>query len=116
GLAATYSAVHYVQAQRFREIIVREWREQVFSQVDLLATATTMVPAPPIEAAGLDATFSLIRNTNPLNLLGVPAISIPCGFAQPSAPRPAHPEVSKNERSTDTPLPIGLQLAGRWWD
>ena len=40
--------------------------------------------------------MSLIRFTNPLNFLGVPAISVPCGF-------------------TKEGLPVGLQLAGHWW-
>ena len=96
-LGATFLAVHYVQAQRLREMIVARWRDEVFSQVDLLVMPTTMAPAFPIERSDLSVTFSLIRNTNPLNLLGVPAISVPCGF-------------------TETGLPIGLQLAGRWWD
>ncbi len=96
-LGASYSAVQYVQAQRFREMIVSEWRDDVFGSVDLLAMPTTMITAPLIEAGDLQATFRLIRNTNPLNLLGVPAISLPCGFTQGG-------------------LPIGLQLAGRWWD
>ena len=100
-LGATYLAVHYVQAQRLREMAVQAWREQVFSQVDLLVTPTTAIPAPPIEKddspAGLQTTFNLIRFTNPVNFLGLPAISLPCGF-------------------TDASLPIGLQLIGRWWD
>ncbi len=104
-LGAAYSAVHYVQAQRFREMIVQKWRRDVFDQVDLLAMPTTPSPAGRIDksdpsaalTASLQATFSLIRNTNPLNLLGIPAVSLPCGFS---------------ERG----LPIGLQLAGRWWD
>jgi aspartyl-tRNA(Asn)/glutamyl-tRNA(Gln) amidotransferase subunit A len=102
---ATFLAVHYVQAQRFREMIVAAWRDEVFGQVDILATPTTLISAPLVEeeggsallGAGLRTTFSLIRNTNPLNLLGIPAISLPCGF-------------------TDGGLPIGLQLAGRWWE
>jgi aspartyl-tRNA(Asn)/glutamyl-tRNA(Gln) amidotransferase subunit A len=96
-LGATFLAVHHVQAQRLREVIVSRWREEVFGAVDLLAMPATAVPAPPIEVGDLAATFSLIRNTNPLNLLGVPAMSVPCGL-------------------TAAGLPIGLQLAGRWWD
>jgi len=96
-LGSTFLAVHYVQAQRFREVIVNRWRDEVFAEVDLLAMPTTMVAALPIEVSDLSATFQLIRNTNPLNLLGVPAVSVPCGF-------------------TAGGLPIGLQLAGRWWD
>ncbi len=96
-IGATYSAVQYVQGQRFREMIVRDWSDEVFSKVDLLATAATQIPAARINGSDLSVTWSLIRLTNPINLLGLPAISVPCGF-------------------TGTNLPIGLQLVGRWWD
>ena len=82
---------------RGAEMLVEEWREDVFGDIDLVATATTMVSARPIDRSDLSTTFSLIRNTNPFNLLGTPAISVPCGF-------------------TGDGLPIGLQLAGRWFD
>jgi aspartyl-tRNA(Asn)/glutamyl-tRNA(Gln) amidotransferase subunit A len=96
-LGATFLAVDYVEAQRFREMTVRAWREEVFSRFDIIATASTQTTATPVESSDLSVVFSLIRLTNPLNLLGVPAISVPCGFS-PNG------------------LPIGLQLAGRWWD
>ena len=96
-LGSTYLAVHYVQAQRLREMAVAAWRQEVFSKVDLIATPTTPITAPRIEeGATSQTTFSLIRFTNPLNFLGVPAISVPCGF-------------------TGDGLPVGLQLAGHWW-
>ena len=95
-LGAAYPAVEYIQALRFREMFVEAWREEVFGEIDLVATATTMVAAGPIDRSDLSTTLSLIRNTNPFNMLGTPAISVPCGF-------------------TDDGLPIGLQLSGRWF-
>jgi aspartyl-tRNA(Asn)/glutamyl-tRNA(Gln) amidotransferase subunit A len=95
-LGSTYLAVHYVQAQRLREMAVEAWRQEVFSRVDLIATPTTPITAPRIEEGDLSTTLNLIRFTNPLNFLGMPAISVPCGF-------------------TEKGLPIGLQLAGHWW-
>ncbi len=96
-LAGRYSAVTYVQARRLRETAREEWRQGVFSLVDIIATPTTAIPAPAIEDGGLQTTLNLIRLTNPFNFLGLPAISVPCGF-------------------TASGLPIGLQLAGRWWE
>lgn len=92
-----YPALSYVQAQRLRSLIVEEWRENVFDRVDLLAVPTTPVPAPTLEEGDLQATLTLIRFTNPFNLVGVPAVSIPCGFSGGG-------------------LPIGLQLVGRWFE
>jgi len=96
-LGATYLAVHYVQAQRLRELAVQAWRDHVFDKVDLVVTPTTQCAATPIEQGDLQMTLSLIRLTNPINLLGLPAISLPCGF-------------------TGQGLPAGLQLIGRWLD
>jgi len=96
-LGATYLAVHYLQAQRLRELAVQAWRDRVFDKVDLLATPTTQCAATPIAQGDLQMTLSLIRLTNPINLLGLPAVSLPCGF-------------------TGQGLPAGLQLIGRWFD
>ena len=92
-----YPAVSYIEAQRLRSLIVEEWRESVFDQVDLLAVPTTPITAPSLEEADLQATLALVRFTNPFNLLGVPAVSVPCGL-------------------TSGGLPIGLQLVGRWFE
>ena len=92
-----YPAVSYIEAQRLRTLIVEEWRERVFDRVDLLAVPTTPVPAPRLEEADLQITLTLVRFTNPFNLLDVPAVSLPCGF-------------------TSGGLPIGLQLVGRWFE
>ncbi|MDO8615235.1 MAG: amidase [Dehalococcoidia bacterium] len=96
-LGAAFTAVQYIQAQRLRELAVGAWRRQVFDRVDLLATPATPVTAPPIAEGELQATLGLIRMTNPINLLGLPAVSLPCGFSE-------------------TALPIGLQLIARWFE
>lgn len=96
-MGLTFPAVSYVEAQRFRSLIIEQWRDHVFDRVDLLLTPTVAVPAPSLDDGDLQATVSLIRFTNPFNLLGVPAISVPCGF-------------------TANGLPIGLQIVGRWFE
>jgi len=67
--------------------------------VDVLVTPTTPIPAPAI--AELEENpdllrpreLLLLRNTRPINVWGLPAISLPCGF-------------------TEAGLPIGLQIIG----
>ena len=82
------------------------WRQAEFKQklsvlmrdVDLVLTPTSPVLAldiSEVEPAGPGRI--LARHTAPFNTLGVPAISLPCGFSQSG-------------------LPIGLQLSGRWWE
>jgi aspartyl-tRNA(Asn)/glutamyl-tRNA(Gln) amidotransferase subunit A len=96
-LGSMFNAVHYIEAQRFREMVTRAWREDLFQGVDLIVVPGTPTPAPLIEESDLSATMGLIRLTNPLNLMGIPAASVPCGFSSGG-------------------LPLGLQLAGPWWE
>jgi aspartyl-tRNA(Asn)/glutamyl-tRNA(Gln) amidotransferase subunit A len=69
-----------------------------FANVDLLITPSAPVPpfalselGDPGAARALE--LRMLRNTRPLNLLGLPSISVPCGF-------------------TADQLPIGLQISG----
>jgi Asp-tRNA(Asn)/Glu-tRNA(Gln) amidotransferase A subunit family amidase len=95
------SAAEYIQGCREQE---RERRRalQFFSEVDLLITPTTPIPAPAIADLRKDpqalrpAELVLLRNTRPFNVWGLPTISVPCGF-------------------TKSGLPIGLQIAGPHW-
>ena len=84
---------------------LQEARKQiasVFDSIDLLVTPTAPIPAPAI--AELKANpdqlrpreLVLLRNTRPMNVWGLPAISVPCGFTQSG-------------------LPIGLQIIGSHW-
>jgi aspartyl-tRNA(Asn)/glutamyl-tRNA(Gln) amidotransferase subunit A len=87
---ADIKAPAYVQARRELDLLRREIKK-VFAMVDVLITPT--LPSPPVLIAqGADPTAVSIRNTSPFDVLGLPAISVPCGF-------------------TTSGLPIGLQIA-----
>lgn len=92
-------AEDYIRALRGKEIITREV-DRALHGVDVLALPALAVPAPPLGAAsvpikgGTDAVRTImLRCTQPFNLSGHPAISLPCG------------------RSRDG-MPIGLQFVG----
>ena len=72
---------------------------KTFDEVDVFITPTTPVPAPRIADLTKNSSLLrptellLLRNTRPINVWGLPAISIPCGL-------------------TSRGLPIGLQIVG----
>ena len=68
---------------------------ELLRTVDVLVSPTTATTAPSIEAG--DPAARLARLTSPYDVLGIPAISVPCGF---DADR----------------LPIGLMIGGRHFD
>ena len=95
-LGALYTAEDYLQANLFRRQIVSEV-DDVLKKVDLIVTPTMPRPAPP---GGDSSPFGTLTGLNflaPFNLTGTPAVSVPCGF-------------------TSSGLPVGLQIAGRWFD
>jgi aspartyl-tRNA(Asn)/glutamyl-tRNA(Gln) amidotransferase subunit A len=92
-------AEDYIRALRGKAVIAHEV-DRALDGVDALVLPALAIPAPPIGAVtvpvkgGPDAVRSLmLRCTQPFNLSGHPAISIPCG-------------------RTPGGLPIGLQLVG----
>lgn len=92
-------AEDYIRALRGKAVISREVT-RALEGVDVLALPALAIPAPPLGAAtmpvkgGQDQVRALmLRCTQPFNLSGHPAISIPCG-------------------KTRHGMPIGLQLVG----
>jgi aspartyl-tRNA(Asn)/glutamyl-tRNA(Gln) amidotransferase subunit A len=88
------SLADYVAA-RDRMLVARNTVDEHFRDVDVLVTPTMMALPPEIEPAleRVPGEQSMIRNTLPFNVYGIPTISVPCGFSHSG-------------------LPIGLQISG----
>jgi aspartyl-tRNA(Asn)/glutamyl-tRNA(Gln) amidotransferase subunit A len=92
---------YYVEALSRRGPLLRRFVGEVMGQADLVATPTLRTRVPTLAETDIDADpanwdrfMAVSANTRPFNYLGLPTISIPCGF-------------------DDRGLPVGLQLAGR---
>ena len=93
ALSAGYYDAYYLKAQQARTLIRRDFAE-VFESVDALITPTSPVVAFPIgEKMGDPIQMYLIDVcTIPVNIAGLPALSVPCGFSDD--------------------MPVGMQLIG----
>jgi aspartyl-tRNA(Asn)/glutamyl-tRNA(Gln) amidotransferase subunit A len=98
ALSAGYYEAYYKKAQQVRTLIRRDF-EEAFGQVDVLVAPTMPTPAFKIGEKTDDPLQMYLSDvfTVPLNLAGLPGISVPCGF-------------------TSAGLPIGLQIIGRPFD
>ena len=96
-LGKSVSGADYAEALQHRQVWNRRV-ERCLQTVDVILTPTTPVPAPRIadSADMLATTHRLTSFTFPFSWVGVPGLSIPCGF-------------------TSDGLPIGVQIHGRHW-
>ncbi len=91
------AATTYLRAQRLRQYWCERWAQVLTGPngVHLVASPTCPRPAPPIGADPGEA-LSLLRFCAPFNVVGWPAVTLPCG-------------------STTDGLPLAVQLAAAPW-
>ncbi|MEK3806329.1 Asp-tRNA(Asn)/Glu-tRNA(Gln) amidotransferase subunit GatA [Bacillus sp. FSL H8-0547] len=97
ALSSGYYDAYYKKAQQVRTLIKKDF-EDVFENYDVIVGPTTPTPAFKV-GEKTDDPLTMYANdilTIPVNLAGVPGISVPCGFSNG--------------------LPLGLQIIGKHFD
>ena len=113
-LSAGYYDAYYKKAQRVRRKILNEF-EEVFKRVDILLAPSSPNVAQPLGNAASDPLFGYIADqlNIPASLAGLPALSLPCGFASP--PFQGGGAESATAGEDGVLLPVGLQIIGPQW-
>ncbi len=95
-LSAGYYDAYYKKAQQVRTLVIEDFKK-IFKKVDLLVSAVAPTTAFKIGEKTSDPLKMYLEDvlTVPINIAGLPAASLPCGFADN--------------------LPVGLQIIGPWW-
>jgi len=95
---AEITAAAYIRKRQELDELRRRAPE-IFKEVDVVVTPTTPIPPPKVDDLVGDRSqlrpqeLLMLRNTRPFNSLGLPAVSVPCGFTRDG-------------------LPVGMQVAG----
>jgi aspartyl-tRNA(Asn)/glutamyl-tRNA(Gln) amidotransferase subunit A len=99
ALGAT--AQDYLDAQRVRGVVLKAFCNEVFGQCDVLLAPTLSMATPrldEVDVNGGPAMMTILdeitRLTRPANVLGLPALTLPCG-------------------ALENGLPVGMQLISR---
>lgn len=95
ALSAGFYEAYYLKASKVRNLIKNDF-EEAFKRVDCVVCPTCPTPAFKIGEKITDPLEMYLSDiyTIPANLVGIPGISIPCGF-------------------TSTGMPIGMQILGK---
>ena len=98
ALSSGYYEAYYLKALKVRTLIKNDF-DEAFKKCDVIITPVSPTPAFKIGERISDPLQMYLSDifTIPVNLAGLPAISVPCGF------------------SSDE-LPIGLQIIGKPFD
>jgi aspartyl-tRNA(Asn)/glutamyl-tRNA(Gln) amidotransferase subunit A len=97
-LSAGYYDAFYLKALQVRTLLRRDY-ERAFERVDVVALPTAPTPPFKLGEKTADPLQMYLEDifTVSANLVGLPGISVPCGFSSDG-------------------LPIGFQLMGRMFD
>ncbi|MGH7265899.1 MAG: amidase [Candidatus Rokuibacteriota bacterium] len=94
----------YLQAARLRARLARAFVRDVLAGIDVLVVPTIPEPPPALAAVKAGSIDEVVRRmgrfsrlTRPWNTLGLPVLSVPCGFSAAG-------------------LPVGVQVVGRPFD
>jgi len=95
ALSSGYYDAYYLKAQKVRTLIKEDF-DKAFSKYDILITPTSPTPAFKLNEKVSDPLTMYLSDiyTIPINLAGIPAISLNCGYSKSN-------------------LPIGLQIIGK---
>lgn len=95
ALSAGYYDAYYLKAQKVRALIKKDF-DNAFEKVDLLVSPTSPTTAFKAGEKTTDPLSMYLSDlmTIPVNLAGLPGISVPCGFDEMG-------------------LPVGMQLIGK---
>ena len=102
-LSHGYYDAYYLQAQKLRRMIAMDFNRALTEDCDVIVGPVSPTVAPAIGSKTQDPTAEWLGDiyTLGVNLAGLPAMSIPCGFA-------------KGHRGQS--LPVGLHLIGSYFD
>ena len=98
ALSAGYYDAYYLKAQQIRRLIARDFTE-AFKACDVIMGPASPCVAYDLGAKASDPVQMYLDDiyTVPINLAGLPGMSIPCGFGEKGRP-------------------VGLQVVGNYFD
>lgn len=110
---AFLSAADYITAQRARSVLSDQIRAN-FSRVDVFAVPGAARPPEAFESMDPNEQNLRPNFTNPFNLTGLPAISVPCGFTPGNLPAGLQIVAPPFEEATCFRIAYAYEQATEW--